>query len=244
MCCFFIIFFIYSVIGYVAEVISCSLIEKKLVLNRGYLIGPYIPIYGFGSILMIISLGKYKNDLVVLFVMSMLICSLLEYFTSLIMEKIFKLRWWDYSNKKYNINGRVCLENGVLFGLGGVLVMKILNPVVTTLVYQAPSVLIIILGIVLFIIFFIDFVESTYILFRLKINIKKYTNKDATRAIKKEVIKSIHKNTTLTSRLINAFPGLNYTANKRFADLKEKIDKAKKDRKKYKQKNKKKKKVK
>ena len=243
MCCFFIIF-IYSVIGYVAEVISCSLIEKKLVLNRGYLIGPYIPIYGFGSILMIISLGKYKNDLVVLFVMSMLICSLLEYFTSLIMEKIFKLRWWDYSNKKYNINGRVCLENGVLFGLGGVLVMKILNPVVTTLVYQAPSVLIIILGIVLFIIFFIDFVESTYILFRLKINIKKYTNKDATRAIKKEVIKSIHKNTTLTSRLINAFPGLNYTANKRFADLKEKIDKAKKDRKKYKQKNKKKKKVK
>lgn len=236
MCCFFLIFFIYSVIGYVAEVISCSLIEKKLVLNRGYLIGPYIPIYGFGSILMIISLGKYKNDLVVLFVMSMLICSLLEYFTSLIMEKIFKLRWWDYSNKKYNINGRVCLENGVLFGLGGVLVMKALNPAITTLIYQVPSIVTIIIGIILFIVFLIDFVESTYILFRLKINVKKYTNKDATRAIKKEVINSIHKNTTLTSRLINAFPGLNHTANKRFVDLKEKIDKAKKDRKKYRQK--------
>ena len=116
-----IIFFFYSVVGYIVEVTSCSIKSKKLTLSRGYLIGPYIPIFGFGGLFMTTLLSKYQNDILSLFINSMVYCCLLEYITSLVLEKIFKLRWWDYSDRRFNINGRVCLENGILFGIAGII---------------------------------------------------------------------------------------------------------------------------
>ena len=124
----FVLFMLYSFIGYVAEIIAVSIIQKRVVLNRGFLIGPYLPIYGVGCMIMVLFLRRYENDLLALFIMSAFYCSVLEYFTSLIMEKIFKLRWWDYSNNKFNINGRICLKNAVLFGIGGIIVVKVLHP--------------------------------------------------------------------------------------------------------------------
>ena len=189
----FLLFFIYSIIGYIIEICNCSLIEKKLVLSRGYMIGPYIPIYGVGALTMIFLLDKYKDDLVALFIMGMVLCGLLEYFTSLLMEKLFKLRWWDYSEKRFNINGRVCLENGVLFGLGGVIIVKFVNPYIVGFVEYLPSYLLALLSLILLVLFIIDFVESTYIICHLKVNINKYANTDATMTIKREVIKSFQK---------------------------------------------------
>ena len=92
----FLFFFLYSVIGYIAEIAFVSIKTKKIVFNRGFLIGPYLPIYGFGSLILILFLRRYEEDPVVLFVLGAVFCTTLEYFTSLIMEKIFKLRWWDY----------------------------------------------------------------------------------------------------------------------------------------------------
>ena len=134
--CIFLVFIIYSIIGYLVEISSCSIWEKKIVFSRGYMIGPYIPIYRVGSLIISLLLDKYKNDIVVLFIMGMVLCILLEYFTSLFMEKIFKLRWWDYSDRKFNVDGRICLENGVLFGIGGVFVVKYLNPFIFDFVYS------------------------------------------------------------------------------------------------------------
>ena len=85
----FLLFFIYSIIGYIVESTSVSLTEKKIVLNRGFLIGPYIPIFGYGSIAMILALQKYKNDIIALFIMSMIVCLTIEYLCSLIAEKYF-----------------------------------------------------------------------------------------------------------------------------------------------------------
>lgn len=223
----FLLFMIYSIIGYVVEIISVSLTEKKIVLNRGFLIGPYLPIYGFGAIAIIIFLDKYKNDLLVLFIMGVVVCSLLEYLTSFIMEKIFKLRWWDYSDRKFNINGRVCLENGILFGLGGVLVVKIVNPFLQGVINLLPNLLANILAVVLLVIFIADIIESTYIILRLKINISKYIHKDATRTVKEEVSKALHKNTTLTTRLLGAFPNIRHVTSKNFAEFKQSLYKAK-----------------
>ena len=112
------IFFIFSFFGYLCEVVSVSIIDKKINLNRGYFIGPYLPIFGFGSLFILLFLDKYKNDYLVLFVLGMVACCILEYVTSYVLEKIFKLRWWDYSNKRFHINGRVSLETGLLFGFG------------------------------------------------------------------------------------------------------------------------------
>ncbi|MBE6158077.1 MAG: hypothetical protein E7160_04745 [Firmicutes bacterium] len=225
----FLLFIIYSVIGYLVEIISCTIYFKKLSLSRGYLIGPYIPIYGEGAILISILLNKYKDDILVLFIMGMLICSVLEYFTSLIMEKLFKLRWWDYSTMPFNINGRICLEYGVLFGFGGVLIVNYVNPFLVNFLSSLPKSYVYVIGTVVLIPFLVDLIESTYIIFHLKVNINKYTNQDATMTIKREVIKSFKKHRTFTNRLLKAFPDVR-EVKKGQVDIKKTMKKIKKER--------------
>ena len=125
------LFLIYSFIGWIVEV-SAFLIQDHKFVNRGFLIGPVVPIYGTGGILITILLTKYQSDPIVLFCMAVIVCSILEYLTSYVMEKIFKTRWWDYSNKKFNINGRICLEGLILFGLGGFGFTYIFAPLLDT----------------------------------------------------------------------------------------------------------------
>ena len=124
---YFLLFMIYAILGWLMEV-TCKLIQYKRFINRGFLIGPYCPIYGYGALLITILLHKYTNDPIVLFIMAIVVCGTLEYLTSYFMEKIYKARWWDYSQKKFNINGRVCLGTIVPFGLLGLLIMYVLNP--------------------------------------------------------------------------------------------------------------------
>ena len=105
-----------------------KLIEKKKFINRGFLIGPYCPIYGTGAILITFLLKKYVPYPFALFVMAILVCGTLEYLTSYLMEKIYHARWWDYTNRKFNINGRVCLETLLPFGIAATLILCKLNP--------------------------------------------------------------------------------------------------------------------
>ena len=91
---YFLEFYLYCVIGYISEVIFVRIVDKKWI-NRGFLIGPYLPIYGVGTMLIIFLLNGYYNDPFVIFVFSFIICSLVEYITSVLLEKIFKTRWWD-----------------------------------------------------------------------------------------------------------------------------------------------------
>lgn len=209
----FLIFFFYSVVGYFIEVISCTLIFKKVTLSRGYLIGPYIPIFGFGAICMVSFLDKYKNDIITLFILSVVICLLLEYLTSLLMEKIFKLRWWDYSNKRFNINGRICLENGIRFGLGGVLITKYFNPLLVSFLKLFSENTIIIVGWILFGIVILDLIISTFTISKLKIDTKKYVKKDSTEIVKKEVSKSLKRYNVFYKRIFKAFPNIKLNAN-------------------------------
>ena len=120
-------FFTYSIIGWIIESIYVSITEKKLV-NRGFLIGPYCPIYGCGALGMILYLDQYKDNIITVFFLAVILCSILEYLTSYLMEKIFKVRWWDYSNKLFNINGRVCGENAILFGLFTIIIIYLIEP--------------------------------------------------------------------------------------------------------------------
>ena len=115
---YFLLFLVYSFLGWCLEV-GVKLYEDHAFVNRGFLIGPYCPIYGFGALIMSIFLNRYLNDPVVLFIMIVFSCSILEYFTSYILEKLFHTRWWDYSNRKFHINGRICLETMSLFAVFG-----------------------------------------------------------------------------------------------------------------------------
>ena len=148
---YFIIFFAYSVIGWIVESTFVSLQAKPIhFVNRGFLIGPYCPIYGCGSLGMILYLEQYKDNIITVFLLSVVICSILEYFTSYIMEKLFKTRLWDYSEKKFNLNGRICGENAILFGLGGVAIIYISHPILNEILNQLSKNAIMIIGIILF----------------------------------------------------------------------------------------------
>ena len=198
-----ILFFIYSVLGWIVEVIDIFIKTHKL-SNRGFLIGPYLPIYGSGCILIIILLNNQTNDLISLFLKSMIICSILEYFTSYIMEKIFKTRWWDYSDRKYNINGRICLVNMFFFGILGCILLYIINPFFTSFLLMINSNIRYILGIIIIIIFIVDFIISFKIIFNIS-KVVKSVAKDSTDEISKKV-KQILNNSRIYKRIIKAFP--------------------------------------
>lgn len=129
---YFLLFIIYSYAGWLYESILCSIEEKRFV-NRGFLNSPICPIYGSGAVLVIITLGDIKNPLEV-FILGILLTGILEYLTSYIMEKLFKAKWWDYSERKFNIKGRVCLLGAFVFGVMTLLTVYILNPFISSLV--------------------------------------------------------------------------------------------------------------
>ena len=138
---YFLLFISYAFLGWCMEV-TCKFIQHKKFINRGFLIGPYCPIYGWGALAITILLKRYMEDPLVLFVMSTLICSIIEYLTSYFMEKKYHARWWDYSNKKFNINGRICLETLIPFGILGVAIMYGTNPILFKLYNQIPQLVI------------------------------------------------------------------------------------------------------
>ena len=185
------------------EMLFCFYETKKWV-NRGFLIGPICPIYVCGCLLMIFLLKKYLNDPIVLFVMAMLICSILEYFTSYIMEKLFKARWWDYSHLKYNINGRICLSNILAFGILGLILLYFVNPFIVNLFGNINSTVLLVVGIILFILIVVDVSISLKIISSFK-NVAKSIKKDSTEEITRKVRELLTKRGGLYRRLVSAF---------------------------------------
>ncbi len=117
----------YSFCGWVYESTLCSLTGKRLV-NRGFLNGPICPIYGFGALLVIFTVGNSGNSPVSLFLSSAVLACTLEYFTSWAMEKLFHARWWDYSSMRFQLNGRVCLAGFLVFGTFGLVLVEWVHP--------------------------------------------------------------------------------------------------------------------
>ena len=200
----FIIFIFYSIIGWIIEVINVSVMEKKIV-DRGFLVGPYCPIYGVGGLYIYIFLNKYYSDPIALFILTIVECAILEYFTSLIMEQIFKTRWWDYSDKKFNINGRICLETLVIFGLGGLVSTYFVNPYLIPFInFINPNVLNAI-AIVIAIIFVTDCIISFRIIYNFKL-VANDVRKDNTNEITARVKEELKNKSIFSKRLVKAFP--------------------------------------
>ena len=138
ICQWFLYFSIYSVLGWVCETVYCSVIQRKFV-NRGFLNGPVCPVYGVGAVLVIYLLQPVAGNVPALFLTGMLVTTVLEYLTSVLLEKLFHMKWWDYSHFKLQINGRVCLLNSLMFGALSVFVMLVLHPRVQKLVDLIPA---------------------------------------------------------------------------------------------------------
>lgn len=127
------LFFCYSFIGWLWETIYCS-IKAKHFVYRGFLLGPITPIYGFGVVGVLYLIEPYQQNIVLLFCLSLILVTLLEYLTSFLLEKIFHLTLWDYKEVPLNINGRVAVPVSIFWGLACVFIVRILNPYLMTVV--------------------------------------------------------------------------------------------------------------
>lgn len=201
----FLIFLIYSCLGWIMEVIMVMAKEHRLT-NRGFLVGPIVPIYGTGALLVSIILSRVDNVLVV-FGISMLGACILEYVTSFIMEKLFHARWWDYSDHFININGRICLSGAIIFGVIGVLIAKISNPFILDRLAQVDPIIICLVAIMLFAVFVIDIVTSLRLVSHFS-SIAKSIQRDATDEISQYARATIMAHSKLGKRLVKAFPNL------------------------------------
>ena len=206
LCKYFMLFMIYSILGWTIEIIL-TLLKSKKFINRGFFIGPYCPIYGIGVLLTIILLNKYQKDPIALFIMAMIICALLEYLTSFLMEVIFKNRWWDYSDKKFNINGRICLEYMIPFGIGATVIYYLLNPLFLKLIELINPTILVITSIILFILFLTDVIISLNIITKIT-KVSKTIKTDSTEEITTKVKEILTDRSMPHRRLVKAFPSM------------------------------------
>lgn len=184
----------------------------KRIVNRGFLIGPYCPIYGLCCVIIIIMLKKYIDDPLVVFVMSTLFCALVEYFTSLILEKLFNARWWNYSNKKFNLNGRVCLETMIPFGVLSCIVIYIVNPFIENILSFVNLKVLIVITIIILIFFILDLIMSLIIIIKLNLKAGKIRI-DNQEEITRKVKEYIYSYSWIGKRLIKSFPHMKVVKN-------------------------------
>lgn len=149
------VFFTYSFFGWIWEVIYASFHEKKFT-NRGFLYGPLLPIYGFGAIIILAVSSPFETQIPKIFIAGMIAPTILEYFTGYFMEKSFKIKYWDYTDKKFNLNGYICLSGSLLWGVFSVILVKEIHPIIEHFLLYMPIDIIAPASTFLFIIFVAD----------------------------------------------------------------------------------------
>lgn len=230
-------FIIYAFIGWCLEVIF-SFLETGKFVNRGFLNGPICPIYGFGGIIVIVCLRPLSDNLQLLFLGSVILTSILELITGIMLEKIFHRKWWDYSDKPFNINGYICLEFSIAWGIMCVVLVKAIHPIISNSIQVFPVEQgYIIMGIA-YISILIDIIVTIAVILRLKnmmesifaiINKLKGKINRIGETISEEVLELKEKYNNLIedksikkSRIFRAFPDLQNVIN----DIKKEFKKA------------------
>ena len=204
-------FFFYSFLGWCIEVVL-KYIQLHRFVNRGFYSGPVCPIYGSGAVMITLAvqlLSPLESSVGTTFVVSFLLCGALEYFTSLVMEKRFHARWWDYSQKPMNLHGRVWIGNLILFGLGGIAIVHIVNPVLTDILMRFPMTGKEIAAVGLLLIFAADYVLTHFMMKLVKTGVETSTA-DSTEALNKEIRLLLSDRNVFYRRFADAYPDVIY----------------------------------
>ena len=167
--------------------------------------GPWCPIYGFGAVFISLLLSRHAEDPLAVFGLAILICGILEYSASYMLEKIFHARWWDYSTKKFNLNGRVCADTLLPFGLLGLLLVYAITPVMFSCFDLLSETMIQIICLSLSLLFLADITISTTTLVKIRVHAGKL-NGDSTEKITNEVRSVLAEKSALVRRMMRAFP--------------------------------------
>ena len=153
------LFFFYCFCGWIWESCYVSLCQRRWV-NRGFLHGPLLPIYGSGAILILLATIPVAKDLRLVWLFGMLAATVLEYATGDVMERIFKVRYWDYSNQKFNLNGHICLTSSIAWGFFSILLVRFVHPPIARLLARVPALCVDPLAFLLTAAFTVDAVRS------------------------------------------------------------------------------------
>ena len=152
-------FIIYSSLGWMMESVFRSICERKLI-NTGFLRGPFCPIYGIGCAIMIVSLKGFENKPILLFFIALSVLTIWEYLVGVLLETMFHTKYWDYSNHKFNFQGRICLTNSIYWGILGVLFVKYIHPFIQEIVEKIDTNLLNYIMAILFMVFVVDTISS------------------------------------------------------------------------------------
>ena len=204
------LFFTFSFFGWCMEV-TLKYIQFHRFINRGFLIGPCLPIYGTGVTVITLSVylvgGEFRTVSGV-FLASMISSGALEYFSSWIMEKLFHARWWDYSQKPMNLHGRIWIGNLLLFGLAGVILSEFVVPPVMMFYLRIPALIRWIVSGVLIVVAIADAVVSYGITSAVKKEMYQYSGRDNTEEVSREVRETLSNRSLLYRRLMEAYPNM------------------------------------
>lgn len=199
----FLIFMVYSFGGWLIEVIV-SLIDRKKFVNRGFLIGPICPIYGTGAIILSLILNRTES-IIAIFCVSLVGGAVLEYCASFIMEKLFRVRWWDYAEKSVNINGRICMSSVLSFGLAGIFIVEFITPFLYSLLSNTYTPLMLTGAAILSAWMFCDVLLSLWLILGVRVTVGT-VQRDATDEISTRVQEILMNKGKLNRRLVKAFP--------------------------------------
>ncbi len=212
---YILIFFSYAFAGWIIEV-TLKLIQYHRFINRGFLAGPWLPIYGFGALLItavsdLIPVSEMSYGTA--FAVSFVLCGAVEYLTSFVLEKRFHARWWDYSTKPMNLHGRVWIGNLVLFGLGGVIIVKLTNPIFLGVFSSIIMPVKIAIAGGLTLIIAADYVVSHFVLKLVKTGVEK-SEADNTEEINREIRTLLRDRSVFARRFAEAYPNVIYRTEK------------------------------
>lgn len=221
-------FLIFSFCGWLMEVIF-KFIQNGKFVNRGFLVGPVCPIYGVCGIIFYFIFSNISYNFLSVFIISFLLCAFVEYFASYILEELFHARWWDYSHKRFNLNGRICLRNLLFFGAMGWFCVYFFNSFVLDFIDSISLLYSVTLAYILLPLFIIDIVVSVQLVSNLKDMIS-FVKKDATEEISKKIKTILLSKSIYFRRIIYAYPNFSFSP-KYLNDLKDRITKHKKRRK-------------
>lgn len=164
-------FFVYAVIGWLVESLY-GLVMRRQLYNPGFLNGPYVPIYAVASLAIILVTGPFTTRPVWVFVVSVVFATVLEYFTHWLLEKMFQKKLWDYSDWSYNINGRVCLQMSLAFGVLGLLALYVVQPLLVSFTNWLPSLASVWLSVAVLVVMLFDFTVSLSSAIRLRFDVR------------------------------------------------------------------------
>lgn len=207
-------FSIYSFLGWIIEVLYAYW-NQGFFVNRGFLYGPFCPIYGSGITLVVFLLDKFKTNILILFILATILTSLLEYLSGFILENFFHTKWWDYSNNFCNLNGRVCLFFSLIWGLSSIAIINLVHPFIYSLVNLIPYNFIKIFATLLFAYFISDLTFTIISLIQFNGIISQLAN------IKEEILSKVN---NLKSSTLEIATNANETLEEQIKSLRDKYD--------------------